>query len=91
MNRPNDLTVDHIFGDIDFPKKGAAFAIKRLRGVHHWSAKSPAIPRPDDSVTLTITISSDLPVQAVRVAFTTNEWQTTQTLECVETSQDWST
>lgn len=91
MNRPNDLTVDHIFGDIDFPRKGAAFAIKRLRGVHHWSAKSPAIPRPDDSVTLTITISSDLPVQAVRVAFTTNEWQTTQTLECVETSQDWST
>lgn len=91
MNKASDLTVDHIFGDINLPKKGAAFVIKRLKGVHHWSAKCPAIPRPDQAVTLTFTTSADLPVQAVKVVFTTNEWQTSQTLECVETSQRWST
>ncbi|MGB4594657.1 MAG: alpha-amylase family glycosyl hydrolase [Anaerolineaceae bacterium] len=91
MRKPLDPLTDHLFGDVDKPKKGAAFAIDRLSGVHHWSAKTPAIPQPGDEVTLHVTTSSELPVTGVKVAFTSDEWQTSRTLDASQTAQRWDT
>lgn len=81
--------LDHLFGDVDKPKKGAAFAIERLEGVHHWSGKTLAIPQPGESVTLHITTSTDLAPTGVKVAFSTDDWGTSRTLDASQTAQRW--
>lgn len=91
MRKASDPLRDHLFGDVDKPKKGAAFAIEHLEGVHHWSAKSPTVPQPGDPVSLKITTSSELPVTAVKVAFSTDDWHTSHLLEASHTGRRWDT
>lgn len=90
LNEP-DRPVDHLFGDVDQAPKGSAFVMTRHVGAHHWGSKSPAIPQPGESVRLQFTHTSELCVTTMKVAFSTDEWQTSQTLEAVQSAHRWDT
>ncbi len=85
---------DHIFGLAESPADMALKARQRVQGVHHWGAKGPLRPEPGDRVLLRAGTSSDLPVNKMRVATTTNNWQnqeiyTFKTEELVWNTQLW--
>ena len=67
---------DHIFGLAESPANSVRKAKQRVQGVHHWGNKRPFRPEPGDRVLLQASTSVDLPVIKLRVAITTNNWQT---------------
>jgi glycosidase len=69
-----DPTADHIFGDLDNPENGVKWLHERYQGIHHYQQKTPANPKPDESVHLWVTCSADLPVESVYLWFTTDDW-----------------
>ncbi|MFU8827728.1 MAG: hypothetical protein ACNA70_09615, partial [Brevefilum sp.] len=62
---PKEPPADHIFGDLDRPEHAVAWLNDRLKGVHHYSGKDSANPKPGESVRLVVTCSADLPVESV--------------------------
>jgi glycosidase len=65
---------DHIFGDLDKPKNSAKWLLERNQGVHHYHQKTPANPKPGESVRLWVTSSADQPVESVHIWMTTDDW-----------------
>ncbi len=72
------LYPDHLFGDLDQPAKGSLHYITQNRGLHHAYRVSPWHPEPDQPFRLTVSSSSDLPVQGVWLRYSLDQgksWQ----------------
>ncbi|MEA4813129.1 MAG: alpha-amylase family glycosyl hydrolase [Anaerolineaceae bacterium] len=84
------IYADHIFGLTGSPSQRLKESQQRLNGVHHWGEKRPFRPEPGDRVLLHATSSSDLPIRAMRVAITVDDWntQTSFTMKAEELSWD---
>ena len=70
--------VNYIFGGLDQPQNAGKWVKTILSGVHHFSQKVPASPKPGESVTLKVTTSTDAAIECVKIWFSTDEWQTVQ-------------
>ncbi len=69
---------DHLFGDLDQPKKGSLHHITQNKGLHHAWRVSPWLPKPDEPFRIIATSSSDLAVQLVTLRYSLDEgkrWQ----------------
>jgi cyclomaltodextrinase / maltogenic alpha-amylase / neopullulanase len=76
MNPSKEKPVnDHIFGDLDQPQNAVRWLINRYRGVHHYHNVSPLRPKPGEAVTLHVTVSMDLNIEAVDVWLTSDDWR----------------
>jgi len=80
---------DHIFGDLDLPKNSAPWLIERSTGVHHAYRKQPLNPQPGDAVVLIASTSDDQPIAEMRLWFSTDEWQTHQTMPMSKADLSW--
>jgi len=83
--------LDHTFGDLDDPARGAAYQLKRSQGIHHFGHKNPLRPKPNEAVTLDATTSSDLSAQEVILRFTRDEWHTFQEIPFSKADLVWDT
>ncbi|MFU8827100.1 MAG: alpha-amylase family glycosyl hydrolase [Brevefilum sp.] len=86
-----DPTADHIFGDLDKPENGVKWLNERYQGVHHYQQKTPANPKPDESVHLWVTCSADLPVESVYLWLTTDDWSSQTERRFTEGNTVWKT
>ncbi len=91
MPTTHNPLADHIFGDLDTPQKGTPYLLKHSLGVHHHNRKFPLLPKPDEKVTLTATTSSNLPIQAVMLEYTTDDFKTAAELPFVKSDLTWDT
>lgn len=80
---------DRIFGGLGQPDYTAGWMINRLMGVHHYGQKTPAIPKPNERVQLTVTVSADQPVESITAWVSTDEWQTQEKLPFTKHTLSW--
>lgn len=90
MRSKQKLILDHIFGDLDLPENSAPWLIQRFTGVYHGYRKQPLNPKPEDVVTLTATTSDEQPLAEMRLWYTTDDWQTYQSLPLNKTELTWN-
>ena len=69
---------DHLFGDLDQPKKGSLHHITQHRGLHHAYRLTPWLPEAGQLIRLKATSSSDLPVQQVSLRYSLDEGESWQ-------------
>lgn len=82
---------DHIFGDVDKPAKGSRWHREALLGLHHHSAHHLAFKGGEVNVTLTATSTTTLPVQAVGVVFSLDDWATSAEAPFSPAETEWDT
>jgi len=80
---------DRIFGELGQPDYTAGWMINRLKGVHHYGQKSPVIPKPNERVQLTVTVTADQPVESIAAWVSTDEWQTQAILPFTKHNLSW--
>ena len=80
---------DHTFGDLDDPIIGAAYQLKRHKGVHHYEKKRPLRPKPGEPVSLFATTSSEIAAQSLTLRYTLDEWSTITEIPFTKTKLVW--
>ena len=87
----NNTRRDHTFGDLDDPIIGAAYQLKRYKGVHHYGKKRPLRPKPGEPVSLFATTSSEIAAQRMTLRYTLDEWSTITEIPFTKTKLVWDT
>ncbi len=86
-----DFYADHIFGDLEQPKNAAQWLRKKHTGVHHGNWKAPHNPRPGDQVKLHVLTGIQQVYDEVKLRYSTDEWQTINTLNFSKGDITWDT
>lgn len=82
---------DNIFGGVNQPTKGARYHREHALGIHHFSFHHPNPAIENQPILSWVATSSDHHFQNVTAIYTTDDWQSSTTLDYNKTGTQWDT
>lgn len=82
---------DHMFGDLDLPRRAVPYLLKHSQRIQHAGRKNPPIPRAGEPLLLEVTTSADLPAGHVSLIYSTDDWATRAELPFGPAAPLWQT